>query len=54
MIDGKQGDKLKQIIPLTNLNMTSQLCYMLESLLQPYENISDPLEDIIYSCYFMQ
>ncbi|CAM4852615.1 unnamed protein product [Rotaria socialis] len=54
MIDGKQGDRLKQIIPLTNLNMTSQLCYMLESLLQPYENISDPLEDIIYSCYFIQ
>ncbi|CAF4691617.1 unnamed protein product, partial [Rotaria sp. Silwood1] len=54
IIDGKQGDKLKQIIPLTNLNMTSQLCYMLESLLQPYENISDALDDTIYTCYFLQ
>ncbi|CAF3538826.1 unnamed protein product [Rotaria sordida] len=54
IIDGKQGEKLKQIIPLTNLNMTSQLCYMLESLLQPYENTSDALEDSIYTCYFLQ
>ena len=27
---------------------------MLESLLQPYENISDPLDDTIYTCYFLQ
>ena len=25
MIDGKQGDKLQQIIPLTNLNMVKSL-----------------------------
>ena len=27
---------------------------MLESLLQPYENSSDALEDTIYTCYFLQ
>jgi hypothetical protein len=27
---------------------------MLESLLQPYENTSDALDDTIYTCYFLQ
>lgn len=27
---------------------------MLDSLLQPYENVSEPLEDIVYTCYFLQ
>ncbi|CAF1153283.1 unnamed protein product [Adineta ricciae] len=54
VIDGKQGEKLKQIIPLTNLNMTSQLCYMLDSLLQPYENTSEALDANMYTCFFLQ
>lgn len=27
---------------------------MLDSLLQPYENVSEPLEDMMYTCYFLQ
>ena len=27
---------------------------MLESLLQPYETSSEPLDDSIYICYFLQ
>jgi hypothetical protein len=27
---------------------------MLESLLQPYDTVSDPLDDTIYTCYFLQ
>ena len=31
--DGKQGEKVKTIVPLTNLNMVTQLGYMLNVLL---------------------
>jgi dynein heavy chain len=31
--DGRQGEKLKTILPVTNLNLVTQLCYMLDALL---------------------
>eukprot|EP00731_Ephydatia_muelleri_P035324 Em0114g8a len=33
IVDGRQGEKLKAIVPQTNLNLVSQLCYMLDALL---------------------
>lgn len=30
---GRQGEKLRSILPLTNLNLITQLCYMLDALL---------------------
>lgn len=27
---------------------------MLESLLQPYDTVSEPLDDTIYTCFFLQ
>lgn len=30
------------------------MCYVLESLLQPYESVSEPLDDTIYTCFFIQ
>ncbi|EDO35852.1 predicted protein [Nematostella vectensis] len=38
ILDGKQGKKLKTIIPLTNLNMVEQLSHMLDALLPPAES----------------
>ena len=54
IIDGKQGEKLKAIIPLTNLNMCVQLGYMLDSLLAPLENVKEPTDELILECIFIQ
>jgi dynein heavy chain, axonemal len=53
IIDGKQGERLKQIVPLTNLNMVVQLGYMLDSLLAPFETVKEPLDDLILECIFI-
>jgi dynein heavy chain, axonemal len=54
IIDGKQSDRMKMIIPLTALNLVVQLGFMLDSLLLPYENVKEPIEDIIMECIFIQ
>ena len=53
MLDGKQGEKLKQIIPLTGLNLVTQLCFMLNSILAPFESAKEPLENNILECVFI-
>ena len=54
ILDGKQGDKLKLIVPQTDLNMITQLCMMLESRLDFIENLDDPavLEAIFIECFY--
>jgi dynein heavy chain, axonemal len=54
IIDGKQGEKLKSIIPLTGLNMVAQLGHMLDSLLAPLENVKEPTDEIVLECIFVQ
>ena len=54
IIDGKQGERLKSIINLTGLNMLTQLCLMLDSLLMPFESAKEPLEDMILECFFIE
>ncbi|XP_077995609.1 dynein axonemal heavy chain 10-like isoform X2 [Glandiceps talaboti] len=49
IVDGRQGQKMKTIIPLTNLNLVTQLCYMLDSLLTRDMGEPDELE-----CFFLQ
>ena len=53
-IDGKQGERLKTIIPLTALNMIVQLSYLLDSMLLPYENSKEPMEEVVLECVFVQ
>ena len=53
-VDGKQGERLKAIIPLTDLNMISQLGFMLDSILLPYEAVKEPFENLIIECIFVQ
>nr|XP_054773560.1 dynein axonemal heavy chain 10-like [Lytechinus pictus] len=47
--DGKQGEKLKMIVPLTALNLVNQLSRMLDALLVKELGESDVLE-----CYFLE
>ncbi|KAM9822995.1 dynein axonemal heavy chain 10-like [Syngnathus typhle] len=47
IVDGKQGQKLKTVVPQTDLNMVSQLCMMLDALLET-ENLSP---DVLESYY---
>ena len=49
MIDGKQGERLKTIVPLTNLNMVTQLSNMLVSLLD-----KEITEFGVMEAYFLQ
>ncbi|KAL3856163.1 hypothetical protein ACJMK2_010948 [Sinanodonta woodiana] len=42
ILDGRQGEKMKTILPLTNLNMVTQLAYTLDALLE--KELSDPAE----------
>ncbi|KAM9056172.1 dynein axonemal heavy chain 10 isoform 4-T4 [Megaptera novaeangliae] len=49
IVDGRQGEKLKTIVPQTNLNMVTQLTKMLDSLLEG--EIEDP--DLL-ECYFLE
>ena len=54
IVDGKQGDKLKAIIPLTPLNMVVQLGYMLEALLAPYETNKESMDEQVLECVFIE
>ncbi|XP_050408300.1 dynein axonemal heavy chain 10 [Patella vulgata] len=49
MVEGKQQEKLKTIVPLTNLNMVTQLSMMLNALLE--KEISEPDE---LEAFFLQ
>ena len=55
MMDGKQGEKLSLIVPQTNLNMVTQLCMMLASVLDATkEPITEPhiLEAVFIECVY--
>ena len=43
VVEGRLGQRLKGVIPLTNLNLVTQLIKMLDALLAPDE-LEDPLE----------
>ncbi|MGH0114673.1 UNVERIFIED_CONTAM: hypothetical protein FKN15_033990 [Acipenser sinensis] len=49
MMDGRQGEKLKTIVPQTELNMVVQLSVMLDALLE--KDVDDP--DVL-ECYFLE
>ncbi|XP_077377243.1 dynein axonemal heavy chain 10-like [Festucalex cinctus] len=49
IVDGKQGEKLKTVVPQSDLNMVSQLCMTLDALLET-ENESAP----VLECYFLE
>ncbi|XP_043835576.1 dynein axonemal heavy chain 10 [Dromiciops gliroides] len=49
MLDGRQGERLKTIVPQTDLNMVTQLTKMLDSLLETEIEEADLLE-----CYFLE
>ncbi|XP_071394424.1 dynein axonemal heavy chain 10, partial [Centroberyx affinis] len=49
IVDGKQGQKLKTIVPQTDLNMVTQLSLMLDALLDSESESADILE-----CYFLE
>ncbi|KAM5237710.1 dynein axonemal heavy chain 10 [Ctenodactylus gundi] len=49
IVDGKPGEKLKTIVPQTDLNMVSQLTKMLDALLENETEDPDLLE-----CYFLE
>ncbi|XP_055003053.1 dynein axonemal heavy chain 10 [Sorex araneus] len=49
IVDGRQGEKLKTIVPQTDLNMVTQLSRMLDALLD------GDIEDIdLLECYFLE
>uniref|UniRef100_H3BAL0 Dynein axonemal heavy chain 10 n=1 Tax=Latimeria chalumnae TaxID=7897 RepID=H3BAL0_LATCH len=49
IVDGKEEEKLKTIVPQTDLNMVTQLSMMLDALLENDMNDPDILE-----CYFLE
>lgn len=49
VIDGKQGEKLKTVVPQTDLNMVTQLCLTLDALLESENSTPEVLE-----CYFLE
>uniref|UniRef100_A0A8C9QJ13 Dynein axonemal heavy chain 10 n=1 Tax=Spermophilus dauricus TaxID=99837 RepID=A0A8C9QJ13_SPEDA len=49
IVDGRQGEKLKTIVPQTDLNMVTQLAKMLDALLEG--EIEDP--DLL-ECFFLE
>ncbi|XP_074525804.1 dynein axonemal heavy chain 10 [Halichoeres trimaculatus] len=49
IVDGKQGKKLKTVVPQTDLNMVTQLCLTLDALLESETSRADILE-----CYFLE
>ncbi|TKS80370.1 Dynein heavy chain 10, axonemal [Collichthys lucidus] len=49
VIDGKQGQKLKSVVPQTDLNMVIQLCLTLDALLENESSSAEVLE-----CYFLE
>ncbi|KAM5191717.1 dynein axonemal heavy chain 10 [Mantella aurantiaca] len=49
IMDGKQGEKLKTIVPQTDLNLVTQLTMMLDAL------IETEIEDVdVLECYFIE
>ena len=50
VVEGRLGQRLKGVIPLTNLNLVTQLTKMLDALLGPDE-LEDPQ---ILECIFLQ
>ncbi|XP_063171723.1 dynein axonemal heavy chain 10 [Candoia aspera] len=49
VVDGRQGEKMKMIVPQTDLNMVTQLSMMLEALIEAEVEDPDVLE-----CYFLE
>ncbi|KAG9487630.1 hypothetical protein GDO78_007443, partial [Eleutherodactylus coqui] len=49
IMDGKQGEKLKTIVPQTDLNMVTQLSMMIDALIEKEVEDMDVLE-----CYFIE
>ncbi|XP_030593055.1 dynein heavy chain 10, axonemal isoform X2 [Archocentrus centrarchus] len=49
IVDGKQGQKLKTVVPQTDLNMVTQLCLTLDALLESETSTPEVLE-----CYFLE
>ncbi|KAM4707116.1 dynein axonemal heavy chain 10 [Discoglossus pictus] len=49
IMDGKQGEKIKTIVPQTDLNMVTQLSMMLDALLE--KEIDEPE---VLECYFIE
>ncbi|XP_062273833.1 dynein axonemal heavy chain 10 [Scomber scombrus] len=49
IVDGKQCQKLKTVVPQTDLNMVTQLCLMLDALLDTEGYSAEVLE-----CYFLE
>nr|XP_057927446.1 dynein axonemal heavy chain 10-like isoform X3 [Doryrhamphus excisus] len=49
IVDGKQGQKLKTVVPQTDLNMVSQLSMILDALLESENQSAAVLE-----CYFLE
>ena len=49
IVDGRQGEKMRTIVPLTNLNMVKQLSKMLDALVTKEVSEADELE-----CYFLE
>ncbi|XP_077600352.1 dynein axonemal heavy chain 10-like [Stigmatopora nigra] len=49
IVDGKQGQKLKTVVPQTDLNMVCQLCMALDALLE-----NENLAPSILECYFIE
>ncbi|TUV82046.1 Dynein heavy chain 10, axonemal [Bagarius yarrelli] len=52
IVDGKQGEKLKSIVPQTDLNMVVQLAMMLDALLEAVEFSSDELESFFIEALY--
>ncbi|XP_014373608.2 dynein heavy chain 10, axonemal, partial [Alligator sinensis] len=49
IVDGRQGEKLKTIVPQTDLNMVVQLTTMLEALV-----VGEPDDSDVLECYFLE
>ena len=57
---GRQGEKLRSILPLTNLNLVTQLCFMLNALL-PFAEPGGPsggggglgIGSAVLECYYL-
>ena len=46
IVDGRQGEPIKPIIPLTDLNLVIQLCQMLDAIVP--KDVQDPAELEMY------
>ncbi|XP_061673976.1 dynein axonemal heavy chain 10-like [Syngnathoides biaculeatus] len=53
IVDGKQGQKLKTVVPQTDLNMVSQLCVALDGLLETKNQSAAVLESFFLEAIFL-